>query len=107
MPVSNEVANCKAMLDALYLCVSPVYQFSELHMYGKYSSCVDERHNLKVCARAKVKSSDEEAREVLKELRDLRWSKDMRLRENSPTNGVIWELKKEGETGWGDVKKEG
>ena len=53
-----------------------------------------------VCMSAKVKSNDDEARKILKGLRKTRWSKDMRLRENSPTDGVVWELKKEGETGW-------
>ena len=48
MPVSNDVANCSAMLDALYLCVTPAHQFSELHMFGSYR-CVRVVKNKRNC----------------------------------------------------------
>ncbi|GMH79270.1 hypothetical protein TL16_g08086 [Triparma laevis f. inornata] len=93
MPVSNDIANCTAMLDALYLCATPPKQFSNLYLYGDYSPCSDERHNLRVCMSAKVQSDPEEARKILQDLIVLRGEKDMRLRENSPTDKTIWNLK--------------
>ena len=100
MPVSNDIANCTAMLDALYLCATPPKQFSNLYLYGSYSPCSDERHNLSVCMSAKVQSDPEEAKRILKDLIVLRGEKDMRLRENSPTDKSVWNLKSKGEEGW-------
>lgn len=38
---------------------------------------------------------------ILQDLIVLRGEKDMRLRENSPTDKTIWNLKGEKERGWG------
>jgi hypothetical protein len=42
MPVSNEVADCTAKFDALYLCATPVHQFKHLYIEGQYDDCGGE-----------------------------------------------------------------
>ncbi|GMI31944.1 hypothetical protein TeGR_g13567 [Tetraparma gracilis] len=100
MPVDNSVADCTSVFDALYNCATPVHQFKNLYLEGEYDSCGGQLADLKLCMRAKSKSDPEEARRIIEGYTTV-VEKDMRSRENSPTDGKVWRLKRPHERGWG------
>eukprot|EP00568_Trieres_chinensis_P010822 CAMPEP_0183311400 /NCGR_PEP_ID=MMETSP0160_2-20130417/36677_1 /TAXON_ID=2839 ORGANISM="Odontella Sinensis, Strain Grunow 1884" /NCGR_SAMPLE_ID=MMETSP0160_2 /ASSEMBLY_ACC=CAM_ASM_000250 /LENGTH=100 /DNA_ID=CAMNT_0025475959 /DNA_START=44 /DNA_END=346 /DNA_ORIENTATION=+ len=100
MPQSNDVVDLTLFFDEWTRCVSSRYQRDSLYRFGKFDSCSAQYRDLKAAIRAKLKTDPDEARRIIESTHySLRLGSDPA---NSPTAGVIWELKEK--PGW-DVEE--
>ena len=68
MPVANNTVNCTPLLDSLFNCLTPHHQSSHYYRFGTYDTCETMRSNLWVCANAKVKSDEAEAKKIAEKI---------------------------------------
>ena len=99
MPVTNEIADCMPLLDALYLCLTPPNQAKHYYRFSEFDDCARQVSDMKLCSKAKMLSNEDEARKLVAGYKFKHM--DMREEKNSPTKGVIWEFKQGSEKGWG------
>lgn len=96
MVQSNDVVNLWTYIDEWSRCVGSTYQKDHLYRYGKFNTCSPQWQDLKTAAKAKASKNTEEAKQMIEKTHYRRnLGSDQK---NSPTAGVIWELKKE--PGW-------
>ena len=99
MPVTNEIADCMPLLDALYLCLTPPNQAKHYYRFSEFDDCARQVSDMKLCSKAKMLSNEDEARKLVAGYKFKHM--DMREEKNSPTKGAIWEFKQGSEKGWG------
>ncbi|KAL7544180.1 hypothetical protein ACHAWF_010224 [Thalassiosira exigua] len=92
----NDVVNVITFLDEWTRCLGSGYQKDSLYRFGKFESCKARWDDVKLALRAKRTSDPDEARKILSE---THYKKNLGSDlNNSPTAGVIWELKEK--PGW-------
>mmetsp|Transcript_5180 Transcript_5180/g.7643 ORF Transcript_5180/g.7643 Transcript_5180/m.7643 type:complete len:100 (+) Transcript_5180:98-397(+) len=96
MPQPNEVVDIWKYLEEWNRCISSRYQRDHLYRWGKFDNCNNQYNDIKIAFRAKMKDDSEEAKRLL-ETTYYRQNLGSDFR-NSPTDGFIWELKKQ--PGW-------
>jgi hypothetical protein len=96
MPQPNQVVDVWKFLEEWNRCVSSRYQRDSMYRWGAFDDCSNQSKDLRIAARAKLKSDEKEARELVEcTYFKTNLGSDSK---NSPTAGYIWELKKK--PGW-------
>jgi Protein of unknown function (DUF3128) len=91
MTQSSDVVKISHFFDEWIRCLGSRYQSDHVYRYGKFSSCSNQLQDLGIAFQAKVCKTSGEAENLLSTT-----SYHRRLGsnpKNSPTAGVIWELK--------------
>lgn len=87
----NEIVNVIHFFDEWTRCIGSSYQKDSLYRHGKFDSCTAQWNDLKTAMKAKTTSDPEEAERLLAQTH-FRKNLGSDLTQ-SPTAGVIWDLK--------------
>eukprot|EP00545_Synedropsis_sp_CCMP1620_P002247 CAMPEP_0119006894 /NCGR_PEP_ID=MMETSP1176-20130426/2622_1 /TAXON_ID=265551 /ORGANISM="Synedropsis recta cf, Strain CCMP1620" /LENGTH=96 /DNA_ID=CAMNT_0006958923 /DNA_START=35 /DNA_END=322 /DNA_ORIENTATION=- len=96
MAQSNEGVDMFLFFDEWSRCIGSKYQKDRLYRYGKFEGCSNQWKDIRIAMNAKIGKTPAEA-EALLQTTYYRKTVGSDL-SNSPTAGVIWELKEK--PGW-------
>lgn len=96
MPQPNDIVDMFLFFDEWSRCVGSGYQRDRLYRYGKFEGCSSQWKDIGIAMKAKLCKTREEA-EVLLVATHYRNNLGSDPK-NSPTAGIIWELKEK--PGW-------
>lgn len=82
----KEVVDVGLFFSEWSRCLTGKYQSDHLYRFGKFDDCARQWHDLKTGFRAKVSRDEAYARQLM---RGTHYAQRLQ----SPTAGVIWELK--------------
>ena len=91
MSQSADVVNISHYIDEWSRCLGSRYQSDQMYRYGKFSSCSNQLQDIGIAFQAKMCKTREEAEKLLS---STFYHQHLGSNpKNSPTAGVIWDLK--------------